>query len=211
MHDHAKSCRKAPSHTRRFASLAGGTAPLAAGATASGRSAGRRNAGSGARHFGGHCSPRPARARCRGTGPARAWRRPAALAGATRPLRHAPRARERRPRSGLRQPRCQLIHDGQVLLLDGGTTNLALARRLPAGLRLTVITPSPTIALALAEHAGAEVVLLGGRLDRASQTVVGASALAAVGSRCGSTFAFWASAACGRGRRQRAPATRKPS
>ena len=75
-----------------------------------------------------------------------------------------------------------LIHDGQVLLLDGGTTNLALARRLPPALRLTVITPSPAIALALAEHAGAEVVLLGGRLDRASQTVVGASALAAVGS-----------------------------
>ena len=75
-----------------------------------------------------------------------------------------------------------LIRDGQVLLLDGGTTNLALARRLPPALRLTVITPSPAIALALAEHAGAEVVLLGGRLDRASQTVVGATALAAVGS-----------------------------
>ena len=75
-----------------------------------------------------------------------------------------------------------LIRDGQTLLLDGGTTNLALARRLPAGLRLAVITPSPTIALALAEHPAGEVILLGGKLDKASQAVTGAAAVAAVGA-----------------------------
>ncbi|MGD9511400.1 MAG: DeoR/GlpR family DNA-binding transcription regulator, partial [Geminicoccaceae bacterium] len=75
-----------------------------------------------------------------------------------------------------------LIREGQVLLLDGGTTNLALAQRLPPTLRLTVVTPSPAIALALAEHPGVELVLLGGRLDRASQTVVGAAAIDAVRS-----------------------------
>jgi DeoR/GlpR family transcriptional regulator of sugar metabolism len=75
-----------------------------------------------------------------------------------------------------------LIRDGQVLLLDGGTTNLALARRLPPTLRLTVVTPSPAVALALAEHPGVELVLLGGRLDPASQTVVGAAAIEAVRS-----------------------------
>jgi DeoR/GlpR family transcriptional regulator of sugar metabolism len=74
-----------------------------------------------------------------------------------------------------------LIRDGQTLLLDGGTTNLALAHRLPAGLRLTVISPSPSIALALAGHPTAEVILLGGRLDKASEAVVGAAAVAAVG------------------------------
>ena len=73
-----------------------------------------------------------------------------------------------------------LLRDGQVLLLDGGTTNLALARQVPPTLRLTVVTPSPAIALALAEHPAIELVLLGGRLDRASQTVVGAAALEAV-------------------------------
>ena len=74
----------------------------------------------------------------------------------------------------------ELLSDGQVLLLDGGTTNLALARRLPSHLRLTVVTPSPAVALALVEHPRAEVVLLGGRLDRASQTVVGAAVVEAV-------------------------------
>lgn len=76
----------------------------------------------------------------------------------------------------------ELIGDGQVLLLDGGTTNLALACRLPPHLRLTVVTPSPAVALALTEHPGAEVVLLGGRLDRVSQTVVGAATVEAVRS-----------------------------
>jgi DeoR/GlpR family transcriptional regulator of sugar metabolism len=75
-----------------------------------------------------------------------------------------------------------LVRDGQVVLLDGGTTNLAFARRLPPGLRLTLITPSPAVAMALAEHPGVETVLLGGRIDRASQTVVGGTALAAVRS-----------------------------
>jgi DeoR/GlpR family transcriptional regulator of sugar metabolism len=75
-----------------------------------------------------------------------------------------------------------LVRDGQVVLLDGGTTNLAFARRLPRALRLTVVTPSPAVAMALAEHPGVEAVLLGGRLDRASQTVVGGTALAAVRS-----------------------------
>ena len=37
------------------------------------------------------------------------------------------------------------------MLLDGGTTNLALARLLPPTLRLTVVTPSPAIAVALAD------------------------------------------------------------
>ena len=73
-----------------------------------------------------------------------------------------------------------LLRDGQTVLLDGGTTNLALARCLPAGLRVTVITPSPTIALALVEHPGCEVILLGGRVDKAGESVTGAAAVAAV-------------------------------
>ena len=70
-----------------------------------------------------------------------------------------------------------LVRDGQLLLLDGGTTNLAFARRLPPALRLTLVTPSPAVAMALEEHPNVEVVLLGGRLDRASQNAVGGQAL----------------------------------
>jgi DeoR/GlpR family transcriptional regulator of sugar metabolism len=74
----------------------------------------------------------------------------------------------------------RLPRDRQVVLIDGGTTNLAVARLLPPGLRLTVVTPSPPVALALADHPGAEVILLGGRLDKAGQAVTGAGAVDAV-------------------------------
>jgi DeoR/GlpR family transcriptional regulator of sugar metabolism len=73
----------------------------------------------------------------------------------------------------------KLVRPDQVILLDGGTTNLALARLLPPALRLTVVTPSPAVAVALAEHAGAEVIVLGGRVDKASQSVASAVALTA--------------------------------
>jgi DeoR/GlpR family transcriptional regulator of sugar metabolism len=90
------------------------------------------------------------------------------------------RQRSSEAKNRLASAALQLIRDGQSLVLDGGTTNLALAHRLPAGLRLTVVTPCPTIALALAEHPGSEVILLGGRLDKASQAVTGAAAVAAI-------------------------------
>jgi DeoR/GlpR family transcriptional regulator of sugar metabolism len=66
----------------------------------------------------------------------------------------------------------RLIQDGQVVLFDGGTTNLAVARQLPATLRATVITPSPAIALALLPLPQVDVLLLGGRLDKQTETAV---------------------------------------
>lgn len=74
----------------------------------------------------------------------------------------------------------RLVVSGQVVFIDGGTTNLALARLLPPGLRVTVVTPSPSVAVALAEHAHAEVILLGGKVDKGSQAVAGAAAIDAV-------------------------------
>ena len=61
------------------------------------------------------------------------------------------------------------------MLLDGSTTNLELARRLPADQPLTVLTNSPPIASALAEHPVAEVVMIGGRLDKRAQVTTGAA------------------------------------
>ena len=73
-----------------------------------------------------------------------------------------------------------LVRDGQTILLDVGTTNLALARALSPGLRVTVLTPSPPIAIVLADHPLAEVVLIGGRMDKANRSVVGSAAVDAV-------------------------------
>ncbi|HEX7886946.1 MAG TPA: DeoR/GlpR family DNA-binding transcription regulator [Phenylobacterium sp.] len=72
------------------------------------------------------------------------------------------------------------IRPGQVVLLDGGTTAVALARALPHGLAATIVTHSPAVAVELEGHA-CEVILIGGRLFRHSMVAVGASALEAIG------------------------------
>jgi DeoR/GlpR family transcriptional regulator of sugar metabolism len=69
----------------------------------------------------------------------------------------------------------KLIQDGQVIFMDGGTTNVQVAHHLPASLRATVVTNSPPLAVALADHEGVEVVLLGGRFYKRSQVTIGAA------------------------------------
>ena len=73
-----------------------------------------------------------------------------------------------------------MIQRGQVVILDGGTTTLQIARHLPHDLQATVVTHSPTIAVALVEHPWIEVILLGGRLFKHSVVTVGAAAVEAV-------------------------------
>jgi DeoR/GlpR family transcriptional regulator of sugar metabolism len=70
-----------------------------------------------------------------------------------------------------------LVQPGQVLILDGGTTALQLVQYLPLDLKATVVTHSPSIAVALAEHVHVEVLMLGGRLFRHSMVNVGASVI----------------------------------
>ena len=72
-----------------------------------------------------------------------------------------------------------LVRPGQVVILDGGTTALQVARHLAPGLRATVVTHSPTVAVELAAHPGIEILMLGGRLFRHSMVNVGASVIAA--------------------------------
>jgi DeoR/GlpR family transcriptional regulator of sugar metabolism len=74
-----------------------------------------------------------------------------------------------------------MVRPGQVVILDGGTTTLQLAKHLPRDLQATVVTHSPTIAVALVEHPTIEVVLIGGRLFKHSIVTVGAAAVEAIG------------------------------
>lgn len=67
-----------------------------------------------------------------------------------------------------------LINPGDRVILDGGTTTLALVRALPSTLTATVITHSPTIAAALVDHPGIEILLLGGRIYKHSAVACGA-------------------------------------
>ena len=71
------------------------------------------------------------------------------------------------------------MRDGQLVVLDGGTTTLEVARALGANAALSarVITNSPPIALALADHPGLEVTVVGGTLRPNSLVTVGAAAV----------------------------------
>jgi DeoR/GlpR family transcriptional regulator of sugar metabolism len=69
----------------------------------------------------------------------------------------------------------QLIQPGDRVILDGGTTTLAVARALAPDLQATVITHSPTIAAALIDHPSVEILLLGGRIYKHSAVACGAA------------------------------------
>jgi DeoR/GlpR family transcriptional regulator of sugar metabolism len=73
-----------------------------------------------------------------------------------------------------------LIDDGQVVILDGGTTAVELARALRPDLRATIVTTSPPAAVALGEHRGVEVAVIGGTLRRDALVTVGAETVDAL-------------------------------
>ncbi|MFG3039339.1 MULTISPECIES: DeoR/GlpR family DNA-binding transcription regulator [unclassified Streptomyces] len=72
-----------------------------------------------------------------------------------------------------------LVRPRSAVILDGGTTALAVARALPRELACTVITHSPTIAAALLDHPHTELFLLGGRVFKHSAVTCGAAAVEA--------------------------------
>ncbi|MFG2589727.1 DeoR/GlpR family DNA-binding transcription regulator [Streptomyces sp. NPDC048438] len=72
-----------------------------------------------------------------------------------------------------------LVRPGGAVILDGGTTALAVARALPPDLPCTVITHSPTVVAALLDHPEAELFLLGGRIFKHSAVACGAAAVEA--------------------------------
>ena len=72
------------------------------------------------------------------------------------------------------------VQAGQIILLDGGTTTVQLARHLPKTLTATVVTHSPSIAIELVNHPNIEVILIGGKLFKHSVVTVGAAALEAL-------------------------------
>jgi len=100
---------------------------------------------------------------------------PPAAASFTQRLSMAPEAK-----AHLAEAALPLLEGANVLVLDGGTTALELARRLPAERACTVLTNSPPVAVALASHPRADVVLIGGRLLKDSQVTVGAAAIDAL-------------------------------
>ncbi|TDF98844.1 DeoR/GlpR family DNA-binding transcription regulator [Paenibacillus piri] len=74
----------------------------------------------------------------------------------------------------------QLVKNGQVIIIDGGTTTQKFAEQLPPQLSLTVVTNSPPIAATLASHPNVEVIMIGGRLLKGSIVNIGAGTIEAL-------------------------------
>lgn len=73
----------------------------------------------------------------------------------------------------------RLVQEGQVVILDSGTTTTAIARELAHFKNLMVITNAVNIAAELA-HTPAEVILTGGTLHKSSASLVGPAAEASL-------------------------------
>lgn len=67
----------------------------------------------------------------------------------------------------------ELIQNRMVILMDGGTTNLELVRRLSPSLHITLITNSLPVAVEMTNHPFIEVIFLGGRILKNAQVTIG--------------------------------------
>lgn len=70
----------------------------------------------------------------------------------------------------------RLVLPSSTVIIDGGTSTLAVVRALPRDLAATIVTHSPTIASALIEHPNIEIYLIGGRVFKHSAVTSGAAA-----------------------------------
>lgn len=73
-----------------------------------------------------------------------------------------------------------MVQPGQVVVLDGGTTAVQIARHFAPELKATIVTHSPTIAVELVAHRNIEVILIGGKLFKHSVVAVGAPAIESI-------------------------------
>jgi len=71
----------------------------------------------------------------------------------------------------------QVIKDGMVVLIGGGTTILELVKQLPHNLQATFFTISPFVAIELAKYPKVEVILIGGLFSQNSQVTYGGNAI----------------------------------
>src|ERR1700733_14971049 len=74
---------------------------------------------------------------------------------------------------GIARAAAAMSRDGQVVLMDGGTTNLRIASCLSTERSATIVTNSPPLALALADHPKVSVLMLGGNFLKEARVTTG--------------------------------------
>lgn len=68
-----------------------------------------------------------------------------------------------------------LLKNDMVVLMEGGTTLLELAKSIPDNLHCTILTISPHVAIVLSEHTNLNVITIGGYLKKNAYLHIGAS------------------------------------
>jgi len=102
--------------------------------------------------------------------------------GGALPLSASSTLKQRRSEHGARKlalarKAATLVRQGQVLLIDAGSTNTAIASALPENFGLTVVTNAPDVARVLIDREGFEILMIGGRIDTSIGAAVGAQAI----------------------------------
>jgi DeoR family fructose operon transcriptional repressor len=90
--------------------------------------------------------------------------------------------RYRSQKEAIARVAASIIREGDIVLLDSGTTTYYLAKRLKTFNKLTVVTNSLKVAQELAGHKGIELVLSGGTVREETLAMVGPLAQHAIGS-----------------------------
>lgn len=75
----------------------------------------------------------------------------------------------------------QFFKNGQVIILDNGSTNMEVARLMSPDLKATVFTTSIPIAQILCEHPNIELFLLGGKVFKDAQNTYGTEVIELLG------------------------------
>jgi len=73
-----------------------------------------------------------------------------------------------------------MFREGDVILIDGGTSNLEVVRQLPKDMKLTIYTNSFPIVSQLFDHPNLDIIFLGGKVFPSSQVTVGISVFQAL-------------------------------
>lgn len=96
--------------------------------------------------------------------------------GKTVPLKNRMNEMQER-KDGLGLTAASLLQDGMTVFIDAGSTNLAVARHLAIGIKLTVITNTPVIAAELMGRSGIELITIGGKIDPAVGAAIDTTAI----------------------------------
>lgn len=71
----------------------------------------------------------------------------------------------------------ELIKDGAVILIDGGTTCMEFVRQIPLNIHITCFTLSLPVVFEIINKPNVEIIFIGGKIFKDGQMAIGASAI----------------------------------